>query len=310
MKRGPSQRGRSPRVRDDRAAACSVDVTSGRSPRVRGRLIVTADTQSYLRKIPARTGTTWASGTSGPWTKEDPRACGDDCDGRQCDVECMGRSPRVRERPQLPGVPARVPRKIPARAGTTTCAGAPSSTTPEDPRACGDDDPTPVSDVPGEGRSPRVRGRHDLQRAVRVVDGKIPARARTTRAGGRRGWGRWEDPRAYGDDRSYTTVSSEPPGRSPRVRGTTAPVGAVGVVVEEDPRACGDDRPRHPRLPGSPGRSPRVQGPTRRDRLGWPAVRKIPARAGTTQGRVARRGPCQEDPRACGDDRWRWSSHH
>ena len=286
---------------DDTISFPIAAISSGRSPRVRGRLPGGAELQPHARKIPARAGTTrWEPQPAGPiW--EDPRACGDDGRFPPTRYDSRGRSPRVRGRPIRAVWSASISRKIPARAGTTTGTCPPTSSPAEDPRACGDDECDCARLSSPEGRSPRVRGRPASAELEPTDARKIPARAGTTRRVAACGVRRGEDPRACGDDRAPPLQDCPLGGRSPRVRGRPL----VWMTVQDRngkiPARAGTTKQWVSKL-RKIGRSPRVRGRRRRGRDRNARDRKIPARAGTTvAGRpVDAREP--EDPRACGDD--------
>ena len=336
-------RGRSPRVRGRHARADrpgtgtgKIPARAGTTPRSWARSATTGEDpracgddrpgvaapDGPARKIPARAGTTREASTFSKTSGEDPRACGDDLRDVGGGMRLEGRSPRVRGR-RLRWSSAHVwARKIPARAGTTSRMPSCGSMGREDPRACGDDSSRPRGRAGPGGRSPRVRGRHDLVSDRRNLVRKIPARAGTT--AGRCGVATpcAEDPRACGDDAVGAPAGRSDLGRSPRVRGrravsthqigqqrkiparagTTDPRRVVGVHLKEDPRACGDDHWHVPADLIPRGRSPRVRGRRMRLRAAFFTRRKIPARAGTTGLSRAGADGCSEDPRACGDD--------
>ena len=71
---------------------------------------------------------------------------------------------------------------IPAGAGETAGRKKTAPRGPVDPRGCGGDVGQGQEDVVEAGRSPRVRGRRDLRRAVSRDGGSIPAGAGETGA--------------------------------------------------------------------------------------------------------------------------------
>ena len=155
---------------------------SGRSPRGRGRRPDGVRETPARGKIPARAGTTEPPALLGETIPEDPRAGGDD--GSRCSRRCRlrGRSPRGRGRPMTRGSFRERSGKIPARAGTTGRATLTLVVRREDPRAGGDDLVRGNPHVDLDGRSPRGRGRPPVRAGVHAGEGKIPARAGTTRA--------------------------------------------------------------------------------------------------------------------------------
>ena len=69
------------------------------------------------------------------------------------------------------------------------------------------------------GSSPRVRGKHSLDRRIRRSRGLIPARAGKTVGGSRIGAHRQAHPRVCGENWDCVRPIARPKGSSPRVRG-------------------------------------------------------------------------------------------
>ncbi len=105
---------------DDEVPSGIALALEGRSPRVRGRPSPEPWSRPRSGKIPARAGTTSPSRRREWYEGEDPRACGDDCRARISSAQAPGRSPRVRGRHTGRASANPGPRKIPARAGTTS----------------------------------------------------------------------------------------------------------------------------------------------------------------------------------------------
>ncbi len=91
-------------------------------------------------------------------------------------------------------------------------------------------------------------------------------------------------------------------GKIPARAGTTTPTICTRSTTREDPRAGGDDTVTEPASAAPAGRSPRGRGRPRFLLRSSRRSGKIPARAGTTEGRRRPSAPGAEDPRAGGDD--------
>ena len=191
----------------------------GRSPRVRGRLLVVVERQAVVGSIPACAGKTRASWTRSRPQQVDPRVCGeDDFWYRKC-AEQNGRSPRVRGRRHPRVRQDQGGRSIPACAGKTELRQHRAGSIQVDPRVCGEDHRHEPTTAPGRGRSPRVRGRPLRISTISPSIRSIPACAgKTAEVVGQPGVWR-VDPRVCGEDQKTLLFSWVKGGRSPRVRG-------------------------------------------------------------------------------------------
>mgnify|MGYP001442432065 CR=1 FL=1 len=318
--------GRPPRVRGrhrDLGFGCA---QVGRPPRVRGRRPTRLRLPRAGRKTPAGAGTTGPGHSRPPATAEDPRGCGDDGIGAGRSWPAEGRPPRVRGRHAVGGLDDVVERKTPAGAGTTPTIWAVRCGCREDPRGCGDDRSARSARTCAYGRPPRVRGRRHPASSIRSFRRKTPAGAGTTHPPlapmtcGR------EDPRGCGDDGQSSAMTWPRTGRPPRVRGrpvgqrlaapqtgkTPAGAGTTEGLPRrrggawEDPRGCGDDRAGVGVPPPGWGRPPRVRGRPWSPASERARPRKTPAGAGTTPARSPDFASGAEDPRGCGDDKFRF----
>ena len=156
-------------------------VTSGSSPRVRGKQQCGGDFGRARRIIPARAGQTRIGTMPSPAYPDHPRACGANVCRLSGGVCVIGSSPRVRGKPSK-GVPSALgDRIIPARAGQTICCDCCHTGEPDHPRACGANRKNcPNFDV-ATGSSPRVRGKLAYDQFFSTECRIIPARAGQTR---------------------------------------------------------------------------------------------------------------------------------
>ena len=153
-------------------------------------------------------------------------------------------------------------RLIPARAGKTHASHCSEAHLRAHPRACGENVPVARARPRGHGSSPRVRGKPTNVITVSMCGRLIPARAGKTHASSGAENRAWAHPRACGENGRGGAVGAFPQGSSPRVRGKLR---KLSVSIR------------------------------RRRRL-------IPARAGKTSGRPARRTTARAHPRACGEN--------
>ena len=174
-------------------------LTSGSSPRVRGKPVVLQARAGRGGLIPARAGKTLHQRHTIRSPAAHPRACGENSRCRAAVTGTAGSSPRVRGK--LGGVVGvfMVYRLIPARAGKTERVGDPPLRGWAHPRACGENRVRVEEPVRSQGSSPRVRG-------------KLTTSAEATP------WGS-AHPRACGENGSLTVRSPRAAGPSPRVRG-------------------------------------------------------------------------------------------
>ena len=287
---------------EDEGQRMSASSKQGRSPRVRGRLILKTGGWRIPGSIPACAGKTPGLLEMAERGQVDPRVCGEDRIMLDAILRAAGRSPRVRGRRYAVAIFAMSSRSIPACAGKTRRALSIVRRIKVDPRVCGEDKFTRSFTRTFTGRSPRVRGRPDPAGHALGRHGSIPACAGKTFEALTTEKVKEVDPRVCGEDRSDPDRPRPGWGRSPRVRGRPvqaqlwnidgrsipACAGKTCQNLNEprattvDPRVCGEDLASVQALTISPGRSPRVRGrPVHREGTESRA-RSIPACAGKT----------------------------
>ena len=295
--------------------------TWGSSPRVRGAARTWRQARPTTRIIPARAGSrsvsTWRRGLG----QDHPRACGEQRLSSQMHVWLRGSSPRVRGAGRVKQCANGYPRIIPARAGSSPGRARTRQPCTDHPRACGEQRQRRGPRQPQSGSSPRVRGaglRHLLSDGHRGI---IPARA------GSRGGLLLLDaveedhPRACGEQRAKLRHKVDKGGSSPRVRGAVFPLIGSTTAARIIPARAGSSiwsgRPLthhtdHPRACGEQfgfpvggikksGSSPRVRGAADTTRQNLPALRIIPARAGSRIPVIVGTNHLKDHPRACGE---------
>ena len=213
-----------------------------------------------------------------------------------------GSSPRVRGTPERSRWRQRRHGIIPACAGNTIVGDGTYKPFEDHPRVCGEHSQSTRPRTEPPGSSPRVRGTPRPRGRIRRERGIIPACAGNTIVGDGT-YKPFEDhPRVCGEHSQSTRPRTEPPGSSPRVRGTPRPRGRIrrergiipacagNTVLEgaryalrrDHPRVCGEHETHPVTVAMTLGSSPRVRG-TRRNKDG--AANRhgiIPACAGNT----------------------------
>ena len=298
-------------------------MSTGTSPRVRGKRPLTQTAHLNQGYIPARAGEALAGLEQLRRGRVHPRACGGSSEATMRLIQSQGTSPRVRGKPHAHGQLIEVERYIPARAGEAPWCPPRSCLRRVHPRACGGSETSDEVAIVMGGTSPRVRGKPaDAQGSV-VEAGYIPARAGEARPKPHPKPCRTVHPRACGgsllDDPHVQPVG----GTSPRVRGKPDRVGLQGPRGGYIPARAGEATPAysgphspvvHPRACGGSGgfplahtpregTSPRVRGKPVGRRNGRWRARYIPARAGEALRGSWRAAARWVHPRACGGSR-------
>ena len=191
---------------------------------------------------------------------------------------------------------------IPAHARNTKRYGNSAAVIGDHPRACGEHTVRHCPILPSWGSSPRMRGTRLASCDASCRGGIIPAHAGNTLPCCRTNLSCRDHPRACGEHISWSFHFSQPPGSSPRMRGTRnsntdksylrgiipAHAGNTGgragwtANPRDHPRACGEHRRPPSGRGGGRGSSPRMRGTLveqghRSDDAGI-----IPAHAGNT----------------------------
>ena len=297
------------------------DITRGSSPRVRGTLYQVVAALSDYRFIPASAGNAKTLRIKVKAESVHPRECGE----RLMVVQRMrvyaGSSPRVRGTlSDQPGITVGL-RFIPASAGNAPPSVTLWRTTTVHPRECGERRHILPRLKLQTGSSPRVRGTPYHAVDYLRLDRFIPASAGNAWAIAAASSKPTVHPRECGERTAGGSVSDEPDGSSPRVRGTPrgstrrsepgrfipASAGNASPITPRrtrspvHPRECGE-RPI-PTIPTATpfGSSPRVRGTRSLPGLTTAVFRFIPASAGNAtiyQFVLLRR---TVHPRECGE---------
>ena len=140
--------------------ATSAFITSGSSPRMRGKRVTVTGGDTDSRIIPAHAGQTPRLIPAVGFQADHPRACGANL-SNACDLtNPYGSSPRMRGKQQRSQPLQPRLRIIPAHAGQTQIIPHNPPMTPDHPRACGANNSVLSRSNPGYGSSPRMRGKH------------------------------------------------------------------------------------------------------------------------------------------------------
>ena len=211
-------------------------ISSGSSPRVRGKLLPGRLLIINIRLIPARAGKTRGDASACVCLWAHPRACGENAVHV---IECEagdGSSPRVRGKP-VP-CPDGTMRHglIPARAGKTPQVRQARRQPWAHPRACGENLCTRQVTHNAQGSSPRVRGKLRQAGARDTKHRLIPARAGKTATRPACFTALPAHPRACGENFVPVQLACFRLGSSPRVRGkhflTWAFTAQAGQILE------------------------------------------------------------------------------
>ena len=211
--------------------ATSAFITSGSSPRMRGKRVTVTGGDTDSRIIPAHAGQTGRLRSIGQLSADHPRACGANGVWGTFNIRGHGSSPRMRGKRSRRRCPTSSPRIIPAHAGQTSCRNCGTHNHPDHPRACGANTIAFGEFFVGSGSSPRMRGKQtgspDLADSVRIIPAHAGQTTPIVTA-----WYRTPDhPRACGANTSTRSAYSTLVGSSPRMRGKL-----VGVVVFPCPK--------------------------------------------------------------------------
>ena len=200
-------------------------------------------------------------------------------------------------------------RLIPAHAGNTLALSAPQTRARAHPRACGEHSTTRRPKAASRGSSPRMRGTLIVFAGAGWRKGLIPAHAGNTSRRPLRTSTDRAHPRACGEHSTIRRLRHADKGSSPRMRGTqvaggtryaapglipahagnTPPLTGTRVTPGAHPRACGEHVCDAPSDPAQRGSSPRMRGTRRTWRRTAAPSGLIPAHAGNTLDRDAKR---------------------
>ena len=243
----------------NRGAVASLELPSGPSPRVRGKLSRARWTALSIGSIPACAGETraarWRTGSG----RVHPRVCGGNSTTSAGGSAGFGPSPRVRGKPIVNRIFLVPDGSIPACAGETSRVMVLLSALMVHPRVCGGNRGRVGSSALAGGPSPRVRGKRlsasgwtARRRSIPACAGETPQTIGGTRDG-------TVHPRVCGGNRARGRGPSGGAGPSPRVRGKQV---VVLRVIDEPGSipACAGETEKAVKRPNAPAVHPRVCG--------------------------------------------------
>ena len=297
----------------------------GSSPRVRGTAEPWFRRPLFVRFIPACAGNSSRMTARLGYTAVHPRVCGEQTRCALSAALAYGSSPRVRgtERGRRPDNP--LPRFIPACAGNSPFPRSSSFCLPVHPRVCGEQQFGLSSAWNSPGSSPRVRGTACVPAPLVPAIRFIPACAGNSKMRLNPPEGPPVHPRVCGEQLPAGAICIQPPGSSPRVRGTEERAWHK-VDTERFIPACAGNRPHprprrqrravHPRVCGEQrsatatkppriGSSPRVRGTVTGSDLAGSLERFIPACAGNRESHTSPGRTSSVHPRVCGEQAYR-----
>ena len=186
---------------------------------MRGKPIRHRPPPARRRLIPACAGKTPAPPPSAPPFRAHPRVCGENrAVSMRVDVR-GGSSPRVRGKPGRPRSCPPLCGLIPACAGKTRLMGFQGLRRRAHPRVRGENLLERRGQLPRQGSSPRVRGKHRSGHQRHLGGGLIPACAGKTASHRASPGRRPAHPRVCGENETTVCFAVVHRGSSPRVRG-------------------------------------------------------------------------------------------
>ena len=191
----------------------------GSSPRVRGRVAFLEVSMVSRGIIPAGAGKRIAAIAATVAGRDHPRGCGEEPLWTLWVIKGQGSSPRVRGRDSTRRHTRFRQGIIPAGAGKRSGRTTSMARRRDHPRGCGEELPALRISPPGEGSSPRVRGRVYGKHADRERYRIIPAGAGKSFAVRALPASSRDHPRGCGEEEVVVSPLYAEPGSSPRVRG-------------------------------------------------------------------------------------------
>ncbi len=216
----------------------------GPSPRARGAHRRGAGRRACRGTIPAGAGSTAQTEARRRSTGDHPRGRGEHQAGPDAVASLTGPSPRARGAQSLIGTPPPKQGTIPAGAGSTPPRPGRRPPRRDHPRGRGEHERGRMCPSQGPGPSPRARGAHFGECAVRPERGTIPAGAgSTSRRRTATSW-TWDHPRGRGEHLKSAKANYPDTGPSPRARGARVGSAVRPAVAGTIPAGAGSTRTR------------------------------------------------------------------
>ena len=273
--------GSSPRSRGALKKLTQLDCAAGSSPRSRGAPLHDHQSATIGRIIPAFAGSTFMVDTTVRVPRDHPRVRGEHSSRQAPNPLADGSSPRSRGAHTSAGVPQKIPRIIPAFAGSTKIPASRQCVTRDHPRVRGEHtvQEFPVADTVGS--SPRSRG----------APASTSARSR----------GDADHPRVRGEHCGIAARHPSRRGIIPAFAGSTQIARNDRAAIWDHPRVRGEHLIRMLSAVSGTGSSPRSRGAPSSGYSPAPQSRIIPAFAGSTSGGNGMGSSLGDHPRVRGE---------
>ena len=192
---------------------------------MRGKHIYVGCKIVVTRITPAHAGKTKTRHCMCMRTGDHPRACGEnDRQGRR-DCHRSGSPPRMRGKLSKAKNCFTPPRITPAHAGKTAWLAEFVTIAEDHPRACGENTLKISVTTATKGSPPRMRGKPSAVGGGGCAAGITPAHAGKTGEAPAEACGRWDHPRACGENSLNSSSCRSRSGSPPRMRGKQPPSG-------------------------------------------------------------------------------------
>ena len=193
--------------------------SAGSPPRMRGKRSCAVVPLELRGITPAHAGKTSSPKQPRDYSKDHPRACGENFSLPHDFQPWSGSPPRMRGK-QDPQLPLRLISGItPAHAGKTLLCSSRADTLRDHPRACGENASRPLPERTVSGSPPRMRGKRVCAGIRCRASGITPAHAGKTPSAPSHPPPGGDHPRACGENPGLTLAVCELLGSPPRMRG-------------------------------------------------------------------------------------------
>ena len=294
----------------------------GSSPRGRGKPGCEGLEKNHIRLIPAWAGKTTSASTPRGCTRAHPRVGGENIKAAKRAQPTTGSSPRGRGKQTFRDSGKEAFGLIPAWAGKTRVPAGRMVSARAHPRVGGENLIAGCLVAPGQGSSPRGRGKRRCDVRHGLGNRLIPAWAGKTRQMPSRSCANRAHPRVGGENFKARSGAGGKGGSSPRGRGKhyrgccrcvvaglipawagkTPPISTPTPESQAHPRVGGENLTPAGRLVIDGGSSPRGRGKPFIRKADASAFRLIPAWAGKTYPRSGPSAPHSAHPRVGGEN--------
>ena len=233
----------------------------GSPPRMRGKRIDAGQLIAVAGITPADAGKTFRLSPAKIAAEDHPRGCGENDIENRIFVKKEGSPPRMRGKPWVVAAPARQSRITPADAGKTSSKMTGTHSCRDHPRGCGENCHPLSRRNTASGSPPRMRGKHNADKASLEQQRITPADAGKTGSDSCRPDLRGDHPRGCGENYFVKPAALRAIGSPPRMRGkqsytciggfrrgiTPADAGKTGLGrrikarTADHPRGCGEN---------------------------------------------------------------------